>query len=135
MITLQQIFDAAWQAFIIEDNPPSMATGPHSAGTDPLSCAYSDGKGGHCAIGLVLPEDVCSAFEDTTFSVIVKDSATDLFDSSVYDMTDIKLDNFQQKLHDHLCESAGGVPTWSVSKEQRRAAYVNVASEYELTVP
>ncbi len=46
-ITSQRVFDAAWQAFIVEKRPPAREEG---------SCRYLTSDGSKCAIGLCLPD-------------------------------------------------------------------------------
>lgn len=50
-ITAQQILDANFQWFIIEQHPPSMGKGSDS-------CVYRGPNGLKCGIGLVLPDEL-----------------------------------------------------------------------------
>jgi hypothetical protein len=47
----QEIFNQVWGAFVIEKAPPSKAD-------DGEGCAYRNGTGGRCAIGLLIPDEV-----------------------------------------------------------------------------
>lgn len=51
-ITFQDIFDAAWQAFIVEDRPPGVTK--DAAGY--TACRYLTDDGRKCAVGLVIPD-------------------------------------------------------------------------------
>lgn len=126
-ITLQQIFDAAFQAFIIEDRPPCV--GPHGG------CLYDDNKGNACAIGLVIPPEIIKDVDGTFGSVIAKYS--DYFSEKITDLTFQELDLFQCCLHDSLTKHDGikNINKWAMPVIQRLEIYKLVAKAYNLTVP
>ena len=108
-ITLQQIFDAAWQAFIVEEKPPSMlSTSPDSG------CAYRGQGGARCAVGLCLPDRTAQVSENKVFSQIVRRYPM-LFSVDLQHRTDYELDEFQARLHDRMQE--GG--QWLVDVAKR----------------
>jgi hypothetical protein len=126
-ITLQQIFDAAFQAFIIEDRPPCVG----SSG----ACFYRGPNNTHCAVGLVLPPEIDNP-EGTFTSVMGQYS--EFFHEDLFKMTQEELDNFQQALHDDLClhNKIGKVqPEWALNARQRLTVYIIVAKAYNLKVP
>lgn len=48
-LSAQQIFDAVWQYFVVENAPRSMGAG---------QCMYRHGNGACCAVGLFLTDDL-----------------------------------------------------------------------------
>lgn len=121
-ITLQDIFNAAWQAFIVEDKPPAN-TGD--------GCEYLTADGRRCAVGLVLPEDVARAAHSSFQPLHRRHPA--LFADDVR-ANDARLDEFQAALHDALCDPyQAGV--WAQDRDQREEAYRGVAEEFGLTIP
>jgi hypothetical protein len=123
-ITLQQIIDAAWQKFIVEDAPPAV-------GSDGL-CDYRVASGARCAVGPCLPE---AGYSFTgSFSGVVREYPS-LFDSELVAMARgdyaLKLDSFQRRLHDGL-QSHG---QWLHPRDDRARQYRNVAESYGLTLP
>jgi hypothetical protein len=118
-ITLQQIIDAAWQKFIVENAPPAVDS-------DGL-CVYRVASGARCAVGLCLPDT--GGFSGS-FSVLV-DEHPSIFDSELLEMMPTKLDAFQRRLHDGL-QSHG---QWLQPREARAQDYRNVAKDYGLTLP
>jgi len=121
-ITFQKIFDAAWQAFIVEDKPPSVnADG---------NCVYDDGNGNCCAIGLVLPEGHPSRSFLGGFNSLIG-SYSNLFANDILRAGFFTREGIQRRLHDRLI--SGGV--WAYSKEERKRKYIEVAKEYNLKVP
>lgn len=126
-ITLQQIFDAAFQAFIIEDRPPCVG----SSG----ACLYHGPDNTHCAVGLVLPPEITNP--EGTFTSLI-DQYSEFFEKDLFKMTEEELDNFQQALHDDLClrDEIGKVqPKWALNTRQRLTVYKIIAKAYNLTVP
>jgi hypothetical protein len=121
-ITFQLIFDKAWQAFIIEDKPPAV----NLFG----SCVYDDGKGNCCAIGLVLPEGHNSRRGSVRFCTLVY-MYPELFDKEVIATSSIRLNSFQKRLHDGLVSFG----SWAYTKEERKQRYIQVAKDYNLTIP
>ena len=123
-ITLQKIFDLAWEHFIVGDGEPAL--------DECLSCCYLTRNGSRCAVGLALPDAHESLSFETSFGNLVT-SFPDLFDKSVLDMDYHKLCAFQNMLHDRLVDVR--TRGWKDSKDVRKAEYIEVAEAYNLTVP
>jgi len=125
-ITLQKIFDLAWEHFIVGDGEPAW----DEAG----GCSYKTPDGRKCAVGLALPPhpDGEDCTYDGSFGVVAK-GHPQLFDTSVLEISLISLAHFQIMLHDGLIDSCSG--EWNCSKEHRKASYVEAAWEFHLTVP
>ena len=127
-ISLQDIFDAAWQAFIVEDRPPAVGTGGE--------CKYLTDDGRKCAVGLVLPEGHPAQERNCLFLGLVLDYP-DLWAEDVLEISNASNDGkkqlylFQGHLHDKLVYRG----QWTKSKAEREAVYRQVASDYGLTVP
>ena len=138
-ITLQDIFNAAWQAFIVEDKQPSYIFSDDVY----TGCAYDDGNGNCCAVGLVLPPDHPSRQFFGNFTALVKEYP-ELFDNSILEMQSSteksffgSLDEFQIDLHDNLVQKNHRTKTvtWGFTKEEREKRYRNVALRFNLTIP
>lgn len=125
MITLQQIFNKAWEAFIVNNDLP--------ATSDVGLAKYEDGAGRRCAVGLCLPDDHPALRSGRRLSSLVKTYPA-LFAKSVRLMDPKRLNEFQRNLHDDLCE-AGEANTWRYDLDARRQIYINVASMFGLRVP
>lgn len=121
-ITFQQIFDKAWQAFIVEDKLPAV--------NESGNCVYEDSDGNCCAIGLVLPEGHISRRLTGDFYSLVAEYP-DLFADDIRKAGYFDLANFQRRLHDHLIKDA----EWAIPKEERKQRYIQVAKDYNLTIP
>lgn len=121
-ITLQQIFNATWQAFVIEDNPP----GINNFG----DCAYLTGAGYKCPIGLCLPDGHKAQKSRDKFGVLVQ-QFPELFDESVINKGVILLNRFQRQLHDGILVDNKFWPP----KEKLTALYKQVAEDFNLTIP
>ena len=119
-ITLQSIFDKAWEAFVIGDNDPGY---DKNLG----QCVYVDGKGNKCAVGLSLPENSELQGNREGFSELY-DLFPELFD--IDETFDLDLDDFQYALHDNHVDSDTGY--WKNTKEDRKAAYLTAAEDYGL---
>lgn len=132
-ITLQKIFDLAWQAFIIEDRPPAYGIIDEKVGAQ--GCLYDDGNGNKCAVGLALPADgKCNKYIDS-FGYLVEEYP-ELFDQSVLQVSFNVLNSFQKRLHDNfVCQRGPDKGTWLLSKEERMESYLKVAEDYKLTIP
>jgi len=124
MITLQNIFDAAWQAFIVEGRKP---------GVDPDShfCRYLTKDGRKCAVGLVLPEGHEAQTYGDIFPYMVN-RWPELFDPSVFEWGIDALADFQTDLHDTLCDTYTGQWRHNVDLKQE---YRHIAVTFGLTVP
>lgn len=49
-ITMQKVFDAAWNAFVVQRKPPSVSS-------ETGSCAYRSYDGSRCAVGLAMTDE------------------------------------------------------------------------------
>jgi hypothetical protein len=128
-IGLQDIFNAAWQAFIVEDRPPGL--------TDKGDCAYRTDDGRACAVGLCLPDDHEATKSGMIFANVVEEWP-ELFDETLIAMADddeesYRLNDFQDRMHDELINRH--TRTWGLTKTERAARYREVARHYGLTVP
>lgn len=124
-VTLQKIFDDAWQAFIVENRPPAMEKDP--GGT--WLCRYETTDGRQCAIGLQLAgyeeaETYFGTFED----LIKEDLTPELWADDVLSLDPEQLIDVQERLHDNLCCE----DEWSFSLETRARIYLSLAAEYGL---
>jgi hypothetical protein len=122
-ITLQDIFNKAWQHFIIEDNPPAteLMMGMHV-------CRYLTLDGRKCAVGLALPNNPEVQEQCCGFETLVVDYP-DLFSEDLTGKSYLR--EFQNRLHDKLQRDGN----WAYGKEQMKHSYLSVAEEYGLTVP
>ena len=119
-ITLQRIFDAGWQAFVVEGKP--------WAADKWGSCSYDDGAGNCCAVGLCIPPNHDVRKNNRLIPASqVRAEYPDLFDAPESNEV---LDYLQRKLHDDLTNKAliPGSP-------EVRAAYIAAAQEFGLKVP
>lgn len=121
-ITLQRIFDLAWEHFIVGDGEPAWNREKHR-------CQYLTDDGRKCAVGLALPDGHSSQDAHMGFQSLYLEYP-ELFDESVH-VARYYLDEFQRHLHDQLIE--GG--EWRYSKEDRRQGYLQVARDFGLNVP
>lgn len=121
-ITLQDIWNAGWQKFVIEQAPLAY---DHSEG----KCFYRTKDDHKCVVGLVLPET------DPNYREIIKDNCafytvvsrySYLFDDSVFQLMEDECNNFQKCLHDSLTDK---------SQNERKTKYLEVAKRYNLTLP
>lgn len=123
-MTLQMVFNAAWQAFIVENKPPAVTRNPRKE----YYCSYFVNESNKCAIGLCLPEGhpatkkVCSV-------TVLQLSWPELFS----DPSGKKYYILQRDLHDNLVDTTTG--EWLHSLEYRKAEYIRVARRLSLTVP
>lgn len=136
-ITLQMIFNATWQAFIIENRSPCRTS---------EGCRYSLPNGTACAVGLALPLDHPSREFTNGFSMLVS-KYPELFDDEIILLNEThphKLLAFQRRLHDSLCEikyvKLDGEyheigPVWEKTHEERKSIYRDVAKDFGLTIP
>lgn len=124
-ITLQKIFDLAWEHFIVGDGMPALE---HFAN----DCCYLTGDGKKCAVGLALPDG--HEVQDSIFAFHeIVEEYPELFDDSVRMTSEADLQQFQDKLHDALVD--GDTRGWLFSKPERRQKYIKVAERFGLTVP
>jgi|JI10StandDraft_1071094.scaffolds.fasta_scaffold22596_13 hypothetical protein len=134
-ITPQRTFNAAWQAFIVEDKPPAI----YGDG-DNVSCYYNDGHGNCCAFGLVMPEDRAIEIGGGVSIDTVMNAYPELFNldswRKVGDFTLAavrKAEYFQAELHDSLIDYSKR--TWKFSRQEREVHYRNFAAKYKLSIP
>lgn len=124
-ITLQKIFDLAWNHFIVGDGQPAF--------DENTGCSYETSDGRKCAVGLALPTPASG--EDGyygTFECVVA-AYPHLFDQEINAMKANALNLFQVRLHDGLIDSNTG--EWRYTKEERQGRYLQVAKDFNLTVP
>jgi hypothetical protein len=119
-ITLQMIFDAAWQAFIVEGKPPAQENN---------FCRYLTSDGRKCAVGLCIPDGHPAQQYIHSLPHLLNEYPN-LFGGSL-NAYDHDLNRFQLELHDELCR--GGA--WTEDLEARRASYLEVAKQFGLVVP
>ena len=122
-ITLQRIFDAAWQAFVVEKRPPAYDTAASV-------CCYLTEDGRKCAVGLVLPEGHPAQRQEATLGLLVE-RYPELFDPQLCSLPPGDLIRFQQLLHDDLIDFDTG--EWGV--HDLRGHYARAAQQYGLTIP
>lgn len=128
MITLQQIFDAAWEEFIVKDNPPAVE---YDEEVESYTCKYLTKDGRKCAVGLCLPEglDTKNDFPNDELTLVgLIDKYPQLFEFKDYQALD-----FQGELHDDLVNKQTG--EWKYPKEARKEEYVRIAKKYGLEIP
>jgi hypothetical protein len=128
-ITLQRVFDKAWDAFVVNDGQP--------ARTPAGGCAYLNENGNKCAIGLCIPDGHPAQKAETYVGGLFRDWP-ELFG-------DLKgLSEAQEELHDGICtstEDARGVyinPKWKTAadtQQKRQVIYRAFAARYSLTIP
>ena len=128
MITLQQIFNAAWEEFIVKDNPPAIE---YDKDIESYVCRYLTKDGKKCAVGLCLPDGLntkCETFDDELTLIGLIDKYPQLFE-----FKDHQVPDFQERLHDDLVDKQTG--KWKYSKEVRKQEYVRIAKKYGLEIP
>ncbi len=135
-ITLQDIFDAAWNAFIIEKKPPCVC----NVGLNECVCVYANSNGDRCAIGLVLPDhviesDYCKSHKG--FGDIVE-AFSDLFHSEITSKSKSELNFIQKCLHDEMVERGYVGESnrgWCLPSHAMRTYYTLFAQRYYLQIP
>ena len=128
-ISLQKIFNLAWEHFIVRDEPPAVYNG---------ACMYLTRDGRKCAVGLALPDGHPSQKFECSFAHLVE-GHPELFDESVKRMTRLRtrlrLDEFQRRLHDSMSDRVSDNAGWCYTLDERKEEYLAVAKDYGLTVP
>jgi hypothetical protein len=127
-ITLQRIFDLAWQAFVVEKRPPAqqLIRGCLSTGDpDNWTCKYLTSDARKCAIGLALP-DGHRAQKLTVRAAILLHEHSELFAPGIRTMD---INGLQARLHDDLAVNGA----WRAIKLEDE--YRSVAACYGLTIP
>lgn len=130
-ITLQHIFNLAWQAFIVENKPPALLRPVIGA----PECVYSTivrGVERRCGVGLALPAGHPSLEFRKSFPLLVR-KYPQLFDDEIRSRRTEELREFQSGLHDYLVNFSTG--EWAVTLDERREKYTDLAGKYKLTVP
>ena len=132
-ISLQQIFNAGWQAFIVEGRRPSMSPGVSR---------YLSSEGDKCVVGLCLPDGpVQRHLYNFTSLVCVY---PELFDAQIVALAKPDtalnghtLDDFQARLHDDICHwnKKTNKAEWTCSLAERERMYRDVAEDFNLTIP
>ena len=122
-ITLQDIFSAAWQAFVVEKKPPAM-----EFRGERFKCRYITNGGRRCAVGLCIPDGHIGMQNDGPVSMLIEDHP-DLFDIQ----SRVEADKLQALLHDSLCDEVTG--EWAFSHKEIEGSYYHAAAEFNLTVP
>jgi len=128
MITLQQIFNLAWQKFIIEQAPPAMSFDRRDR---EFRCEYVTKDGSRCAVGLAIPVEQLTYEEQTVTFPSLVDRYPEWFDASV--CANYHLREFQASLHDDLASKETG--QWKFSNSEMADMYRVVAENFNLTVP
>ena len=128
-ITLQNIFDLAWQAFIVEGRQPAWEHG--------LGCVYLTKSGGKCGVGLAIPDGHPAQKFKGGFADL-RDEFTELFDESILNMRAEDLRSFQSRLHDGMVnksEARHGNISWDRCQKLRKKEYIYLALDFDLSVP
>lgn len=118
-ITLQDVFNAGWQAFIVEDQPPAVDVNG--------DCRYLTADGKKCAVGLCIPDGHDAQQCEYTWREM-SGMYPELWD---IDEEYVNLDFFQRRMHDSL-QNHG---KWKRGKQDREAHYRAMAARYNLTIP
>jgi hypothetical protein len=127
-LTPQDVFNKAWQAFVVEKKPASF---------DPQSskCLYRGANGSQCAFGLCLPDHVYSPkMEGKAASQLIRlhPEVAALFrtdDGPTAQASDEWMYDSIQAAHDHST-MYGGEFTVKVERQLRA-----IANRYDLTIP
>lgn len=148
-ITLQKIFNDAWQAFIVEKKPPAQVWKLRENGTGDGNyvCRYKTEGGLRCAVGCSIPEGHPYEGEQMDFLDLVRlernhfdsrDAPPRIFAPELIEMAgedDVerasRISRFQSRLHDDLAERGN----WIVSPETMEGHYRQVAADFGLTIP
>ena len=129
MNSLQRIFDAAWEHFIVNDEPPAMEKLQRFDASTRYVCVYLSDEGRKCAVGLCIPDGHEGQKFDGPIGELMQ-AHPDLF-PDLANMNKDVLDGFQASLHDFLTMDG----KWQDDVEERRRKYLSVAKEHNLEVP
>jgi hypothetical protein len=134
-ITLQDVFNAAWDAFVVKGNKPAV---------EGCYCSYRTKDGRKCAVGLMLTDEQIAEIgrygearggdKSPPINDIVRDHS-DWFDLSCGKNLDDAASKFrdaQRQLHDDALEF--GTDEFK-SKEELTSIYIEFANSNGLTVP
>lgn len=131
-LSLQDIFNAAWQRFVVEEN--------FAAVNDFTSCVYLNEDGDMCAVGCALPQELLDKLitdgnnTNTSFPQLVF-GYKEYFQDDVIELAK-KYDSavtFQSRLHDNLLEVLG--KSDYNSRIMIEGTYRVIANRFGLTVP
>lgn len=135
-ITAQDIFSAAWQAFIVEGKPPAQETNEYGE----WGCKYLTKDGRKCAVGLCIPDG--HPYQKSTMSFIGlmniemlaekkgEETAELLFDEEFHRDSRLR-ETIQGYLHDiYVAEG-----NWLLSPERLKQIYRDFAKDHHLTIP
>ena len=121
-ITLQNIFVAAWQAYIVEGKPSGRE------GVQFKVCRYLTSAGNRCAIGHALPDGCEALNSDASFESLPMDFPG-LFAPDVELLSANYRRKFQDRMHDMILDENGSFPA------DLKERYIQIAKDFELTVP
>ena len=130
-ITAQMIFDAAWQAFIIEGKPPAQEQ-VNELQTD-WACRYRTRDGRKCAIGLCIPDGHSYQTSNISLTGLIGEdwhAETPLFDEEFFRNDELR-ESIQGYLHDRNAKNGA----WLYSPERLEEIYRNFAKDFKLTIP
>ena len=139
-VTLQDIFNAAWQRFIVEEAPPAADNLCEEYGEDDphYVCKYLTKDGRKCAVGLCIPDGHPVQKMSSNFGALLdRDDkpAAGIFDESVYTLSHSERHNFQRDLHDGMLDATTGQWHEAFPIQKRREEYIKVAAKYNLNIP
>lgn len=128
-VTVQEVFNAAWQAFVVEGRPFAVSPDKNDDGVYP--CLYRGPNGTKCAIGLIIPdEEYDSSFENERANKVLERLGYD-FEPLFVRYSRIDADAVQLELHDNPAR----IHEFDQDREQLRSYYRGVAAKWGLTVP
>ena len=140
-VTLQDIFNAAWQHFIVEQSPPATKFFKDTTNDDgAFKCVYLNDHGNKCAVGLCIPDGHPLQESGQNFvGILSQDNQYTgedrLFDDSIRSIPAHAVAQFQRRLHDEMIDTQTGLWQANATVEYRRQAYIQVAKDYNLTIP
>lgn len=126
IVTAQEMFDAGWQAFVVEGRPWSLDISKDL-------CRYRGPNGAKCLGGLMIDDDDYDPrIEEQECGDAFKLIDYEFDDQGLTDEDGSELyeDNMQIQLHDvlYVCDAVPGSP-------EVKYAYVNFANRFGLTIP
>jgi hypothetical protein len=151
-ITMQKVFDAAWDAFVIKGRSPAVTK-------EDGICTYRDAKGNRCAVGLVMTDEQIDIILQETYSSHAGSIASvrtiiemhpewfDVPDGLINLGRLMALDSrfiayastfrhLQNELHDGLVKLSKNANEYSAAfPEDLESKYREVATTYNLTIP
>lgn len=123
-ITPQRVFDAAWQAFVVEGKPPAQEQDPEDGIWE---CKYLTNDGRRCAFGFLMTAEDARVNEGASASDII-------LTGKKLDGPERQFDALQFDLHDLMCDEG----QWSAdfdTPDKRATHYRAVAAEFGFRVP